>query len=360
MSARIRPFAVVAVASLVFLVACGHEQGHHAEADLPTLQVAVADVQEIRGPKPIEVRGVVQPARQATLSSRIMGPVIALEVRAGDIVAKDQTLLEIQPEMSEGQLNQAQGALAQAKAALALAERNYKRFEALHAEKAASDLEFDMAQMQLDQARGAVTQAQGAVRTASSFADDSVVRAPFAARVVSTMVEVGDLVAPGRPLMTVESLEGYQMWLTVREADSHRVALGQEVEMQFDARPELGTITDRIVEIVPSADPATHTFTVKVALPDIDVRSGLSGRALLPGDEGEYIAVPSSAVHHRGGLELVILRDDDGTARTRAVTTGQALPGDRVEILSGLKAGDMVVVDAPGPVADGTPLEIAS
>ena len=360
MSARIRPFAVFTVAALVVASACGHEEAQHAQADLPTLRVAVADVQEIRGPKPIEVRGVVQPARQATLSSRTMGPVMSLDVRAGDIVAKDQTLLEIQPEMSEGQLDQAEGALAQAKAALALAERNYKRFETLHAEKAASDLEFEMAQMQLEQARGAVTQAEGAVRTASSVAKDSVVRAPFAARVVSTMVEVGDLVAPGRPLVTVESLGGFQMWLTVREADSHRVAVGQEVEMKFDARPELGTIKDRIVEIVPSADPATHTFTVKVTLPKIDVRSGLSGRALLPGDEDEYIAVPSSAVHRRGGLELVILRDDDGTARTRAVTTGQALPDNRVEVLSGLKPGDVVVLDAPGPLADGTPLEIAS
>ena len=146
----------------------------------------------------------------------------------------------------------------------------------------------------------------------------------------------------------------------MREADNHRVEIGQEVEARFDSRPEIGVVTCRVVEIVPSADSATHTFTVKVALEGLDVRSGLSGRALLPGDPAEYLAVPTSAVHRRGGLELVVVRAADGTARTRAVTTGQALADDRVEVLSGLEAGSEVVVNAPGPVADGTPLEISS
>ncbi len=348
---------LITMAALFLTFGCGHDEPRRAEAGLEPMTVEVTAVERISGPRAIEVRGVVQPARQATMSSRVMGPVVALKVRAGAIVAKDQILLEIQPETSEGQLGQAQGALAQARAAFSLAERNYQRFKNLHEENAASDLEFEMAEMQLEQTRGAVTQAEGAVRTASSVAKDSVVRAPFAARVVNTMVEVGDLVAPGRPLVKVESLEGQQLWLTVREADNHRVRVGQEVEMRFDARPEFGTITDQVVEIVPSADTATHTFTVKVALSGLDARSGLSGRALLPGDDAEYLAVPSSAVHRRGGLELVVIRDADGTSRTRAVTTGQSLADGRVEVLSGLEAGAEVVVDVPGPVADGTPLE---
>ena len=352
--------ALAPIAAIVFTTACGHDEPHRAGADLDALNVEIVTVERITGPRPIDVRGTVHAARQATVSSRVMGPVVALKVRAGAIVADGQTLLEIQPETSEGQLAQAQGALAQAEAVLSLAERNYQRYEALHAEKAASDLELDMAKMQFGQAQGAVTQAEGAVRAASSVANESIVRAPFAARVMETMVEVGDLAAPGRPLVRLESLEEQQLWLTVREADNHRIEIGQEVEARFDSRPEIGVVTCRVVEIVPSADPATHTFTVKVALEGLDVRSGLSGRALLPGDPVEYLAVPSSAVHRRGGLELVVVRAADGTARTRAVTTGQALADDRVEVLSGLVAGSEVVVNAPGPVADGTPLEIQS
>ena len=79
---------------------------------------------------------------------------------------------------------------------------------------------------------------------------------------------------------------------------------------------------------------------------------------LLPGDAVERLAIPSSAVHRRGGLELVVIRGPDGLARTRAVTTGAELAEGRVEVLSGLKEGDEVLVDAPAPLPDGTPVEV--
>jgi RND family efflux transporter MFP subunit len=287
-----------------------------------------------------------------------MGPVVAIHVTAGSAVANGQRLLEIQPETTEGQLAQASGALSQAQAARALAERNYRRFEALHAEGAASDLELDMARMEFERAQGAVEQAEGAVQAATSVAGESVVRAPFSGRVVETLVEVGDLAAPGRPLVRVESTGGQQFWLTVREADIGRLSLGQPLGVTIDTRPDLGTIDGRVIEVVPSADPATHTFTVKVGLSGTELPTGLSGRARITGDLTDRLVVPTSTIHRRGGLELAVVRSDDGTARTRAVTTGRTLDDGLIEVLSGLDEGEQVVVDIPGPVADGTPLEV--
>ena len=340
------------------MAACGHEEPKTAEAELEALTVTTAEVALMTASKPIEVRGVVQPSRQAAVSSRVMGPVVALSVNAGSVVSKGQTLLEIQPEASQGQLAQAQGALAQAEAGLALAERNYERYRALHAEKAASDLELDMAKMQFEQASGAVSQAKGAVRAASSVAAESEVKAPFSAQVIETLVEVGDLAAPGRPLVRLESLENQQIWLTVRARDAGRVEVGDEIAVRFDARPDLGTVTGSVDEIVPSADPATHTLTVKVGLGDTAIPSGFSGRATIEGDVTERLVIPESALHHRGGLELVVVRSGDGTARTRAVTSGAAAGEGLIEVLSGLDPGESIVLDAPGPVADGTPLEL--
>lgn len=351
--------ALIPLMAVALTTACGHEEPQRAEADLQPVKVEVADVEHVSQAKPIDVRGIVHPTRQAAVSSRVMGPVIALNVRAGATVAKGQVLLEIQPEAVDGQLAQARGALAQAQAALALSERNFQRFEALHAEQAASELELDMARMQFKQARGAVAQAEGAVSAASSVAAESEVSAPFAARVIKTLVEVGDLAAPGRPLVRVESLEGQQIWLTVRESDIQRVAEGDQVGVRLDARPELGEVTGAVREIVPLADLATHTFTVKVALGEIEVPSGLSGRAVISGDSTDRLVVPVSAVYRRGGLELVVVRATDGTARTRAVTTGGIIGDGRIEILSGVDEGESVVTNAPGPVADGTPLELS-
>jgi len=340
------------------VVACGSHEAELAEAEHAPVTVSIQPVERITDTQAIEVRGTVQPTRQASLSSRVMGPVVSVRVRAGDTVAAGQTLIEIQAEASDGQLAQARGALAQAEAALALAERNYQRYQALHEEAAASDLELDMARMQFEQAEGAVKQANGAVQGAMSIASESNVAAPFSARVVRTMVEAGDLAAPGRPLVQVESREGRQFRMSVRESDIHRLSVGDEIPVRLDSRPELGTLTGTIREIEPAADPVTHTITVEADLGKLEIPSGLSGRATIPGDAGDRLFVPASAVHHRGGLELVVTRAADGTARTRAVTSGAEVGEGRIEILSGLDEGDQVAVDLAAPVADGTPLEV--
>lgn len=349
---------LVSLTVLTGVAACGHHEAEQAPSSFDPVSVTTVAVERTTAGRAIEVRGTVQPAREANISSRAMGPVVAIHVAAGSKVSKGQKLLEIQPEATEGQLAQATGALSQAQAALALAERNYRRFEALHTEGAASDLELDMARMEYDRAEGAVKQAKGAVQGATSVAGESVVRAPFDGRVVDTLVEVGDLAAPGRPLVRVESTGGQQIWLTVRETDIARLHVGQSLAVSIDARSDLGTIDGIVAEIVPSADAATHTFTVKVALPGVALRTGLSGRATITGDLTDRLVIPSAAVHPRGGLELVVVRSVDGTARTRAVTTGRELDGDRVEVLSGLDEGEQVAVDITGPVADGTPLEV--
>ncbi len=354
-----RPVLALILTGLAVVAAgCGASHDERSEASPTPIKAHLEPVKLLQDGKPILVYGTVQPRRQSVVSSRATGPVMAVRVQAGDVVAKGQALLEIAPETADGQAAQAKGALSQAQAALALAEKNLRRYEALHEEKAASDLELDMARTQHEQAMGAVKQAEGAVQAASTIAAEAVVRAPFAARVVEKLVDVGDLAAPGRPLVRLESRSGRKIWLTVRETDIRHVHQGQHLKVRMDARPDLGTLDGVVAEIMPAADAATHTFTVKVTLPDADISSGLAGRAEIPGASVDRLVIPSSAVHRRGGLELVVVRDADGTARTRAVTTGNPVGDDRVEVLSGLAEGDQVVVDAPGPVADGTPVEV--
>ncbi len=354
---RLQAVSITAVLALT-IAACGGHESHRAGAELPAVESHLAPVEKVLDARTIEIYGIVQPSRQSFVSGRVMGPVVAVHVQGGDVVEKGRLLLEIDPDTSDGQVAQAQGVLAQAQAALALAEKNYRRFEKLNAEKAASDLELDMARMQYEQATGAVRQAEGAVLSASSVAKESGIRAPFAARVVDTLVEVGDLAAPGRPLVRLESLSGRQLWLTVREGDIHRFRAGDKIEVGFDSMPAGRRFPGTVDEIVPAADPATHTFTVKVGVEDIEIASGSSGRGYLQGEPAERLVVPASAVHQRGGLELVVIRGTDGLARTRAVTTGTRLEDGRMEILSGLQEGDEALIDIAGPLPDGTPVEV--
>jgi hypothetical protein len=127
--------------------------------------------------------------------------------------------------------------------------------------------------------------------------------------------------------------------------------VGVAIESLGDSGPTEG----RIAQNDPSADDASRTFTVKVTLgPHAGLRSGLYGQLLLPGGERSGLSVPSSAVVSRGQMQSVFAVQD-GTARLRLVRLGALLDG-RYEVLSGLAAGDRVVLD-PSAVADGSPVE---
>jgi RND family efflux transporter MFP subunit len=286
------------------------------------------------------------------VSSRVMASVVAVPVKEGDLVEKGQLLVEIDPATAEGQEAQARGALAQAKAGFALAERNYQRFQALQKSGSASELELDMARMQYEQARGAVEQATGAVGAAASVAKESRVVAPFAGRVARKMVDPGDLAAPGRPLVMVESTAGRRLVLMVPEsvAVASKLRAGPRLPVTIDALPGR-TFEGRVVEMSPGADPASHSFAAKVEV-DADVPTGVAGRAVVETGRRTAIVVPGSAVLAQGGMSLVVVKDEAGKARTRAVTLG-ARAGDGVEVLSGLKGGEELLVGLAQAPADG-------
>jgi hypothetical protein len=100
-----------------------------------------------------------------------------------------------------------------------------------------------------------------------------------------------------------------------------------------------------VVEATPGADPMSHSFAVKVAFPGVDVASGSAGRASIEVGTREVVAVPKTAVLRQGGLTLVVERDGEGRAVSRVVTLGGPLGEDRVEVLSGLAGGEIVLMD---------------
>jgi RND family efflux transporter MFP subunit len=338
--------ALSALTLAAWLPGCG---GGHKTVE-PVAPIAItaslAVAERVAAAEEIELTGTVVAERVTEVSSRVMALVTAVRAEVGDSVAKGQVLVEIDPQTASGQLSQAQGGLAQARANLALAERNYERFKNLAASEAASQMELDMARAQYEAAKGAVEQATGAVASASSVAAESRVVAPFAGRIAARMVEAGDLASPGRPLLRVESTAGRRLAVAVPEGvfAQRRAKLGDRVAVAVDARPDLGRMSGRIVEIAPGPDPVTHAVAVEIELAAADVGTGSFGRAYLPGAQREAVAVPAGAVLRQGGAALVVVRGADGTALSRAVTVGETLADGRLEVLTGLAGGETVLV----------------
>ncbi len=347
---------MAAVAS-AFLAGCGgsHSSSKDSSSSLPPVSAATAVAEKASLPDRLTLYGTVTADRTAAVSSRVMANVVAVPARVGQSVAAGDVLVEIDPQTATGQVAQAQGALAQARAALSLAERNYERYKALAASGSASALELDMVRMQYEQAKGAVQQGEGAVDAASSVARESRVAAPFAGRVAARLVEAGDLAAPGRPLVTVESATGRRLVVAVPAGTvlASGLAAGRKLPVRIDGMA--ADLTGSVVEMSPGADPASHTYAVTLELEGARVATGLTGRAFLEAAPRATVLVPESAVLASGGVTLVAVKDDTGRARTRAVTTGAASAG-KVEILSGLSGGETVLVGLAAPPADGAPV----
>lgn len=346
------PLSILLAALLA--LGCSHDSRQSSSA-ATILKARIARVEAREVPRIISVHGTIQAENDAVLSSRAMGPVVHEYVRLGDRVQKGDKLLEIEERMSSGMLAQAQGALAQAQAAEVLAATNLKRFKALFAAQACSQLELDMAVMQQETAAGAVRQSQGAVDAAAAVSNESTIRAPFAGVVVEKFVSVGDLIAPGRPLIRVQSKQGLNLAFSVRSADAAHLTKGAPLSCKLDQSNREFSAT--ITEIAPAADPTTHTVSVKAQLNDEDsLVAGFTATAELPGELTEVILTPRSSIYATGGLQLVTAVDSAGLARTCAVTTGRERD-DLIEALSGLMEGDIVVIDRTGPIAAGTRIE---
>ena len=370
------------VAACFFLGAC-HEDPRKAEAIVsqPVAANTVAAA-AVEWPSISEAVGTTRARTSAVISSKVMGYVGEVKVRVGDTVKAGELLVTVDSRDLDAAWKQAQAArqeavdagqevtnaVASAQANLDFAKATFRRMDDLYQKKSISDQEYDEATSKLKVAQAAydmsvsrraqlgakLRQADEAVNAAAVMRGYSEIRAPFAGIVTDKPVDPGVLATPGAPLLTVEQAGALRLEVPVDEtflADTH---VGQPVTVRFDSLNR--TIEARVSEIVPSVDPASRAFVVKIDLPGIpNLRSGVYGKAQFSRGTRQVIAVPAAAVTEQGQVQSVMV-DDSGVARTRLVTTGQK-QGDQVEILSGLNVGELVISPRPLTLADGARLE---
>jgi RND family efflux transporter MFP subunit len=246
-------------------------------------------------------------AREAVLAAKVMGSILEIRKRAGDTVKQGEVLVVLDDREVAGNIGQAEGGLAQAQAAASLAEANYKRYQLLFERGSASQLELDQARFAHESAQGAVRQATSAVEGAGSYRSYAHIPAPFDGRVVDRLAEVGDLAAPGRPLMSVEDARRLRLHVSLSENEMAAATTGDSVQVEV---PSLAgrAWTGTVAEVVPAVDPATRTLLVKIDLPeDPALRSGMFARARFVAGTRDGLRVPRAALVRRGGMDGVFV-----------------------------------------------------
>jgi len=247
---------------------------------------------------------------------------------------------------------QAQQAASHQEHDAVLAKQKTARAELVRAEAMMQALQAKQRQVlaKIAQARAEVANAQVSLGYAT-------IRARLDGVVLEKRVEVGALAAPGVSLLTLEDPRGYRLEAHVPESQVGGMALGMQVAVTVEAlgrQEQAGTVG----EMVPTADPTSRTFVVKIDLPQgAGLRSGMYGKTRFPKGERVALLLPQSALMERGQLQSVYVVEEREMARLRLVKTGKAY-GDRVEILAGLKGGDMVVVVGLDRLFDGATVEV--
>jgi RND family efflux transporter MFP subunit len=380
---------LLALLLLLASAACGDKigPGNQAPQRPAPLAAEAAEALASRRTTHYEAVGALRARSQATLASKSLGTVRRVLAREGQAVTAGQILVEIDRRQvgaqlqasealraeAERGLKAAEAAREAARAGAELARLTHERYGQLLAEKAVSRQEFDESQARHRQAQALLEGAEAAAaaagfrvrgaeagRAMAAVSDgDATVSAPFAGTVSAKLVEEGDLAAPGTPLLRIEGQAGLRVDLALPE--EHLGALQLEQPLAVTVPAAGGAELEGAVEtITPWADPRSRTFLVQVRLPHRPgLRSGMFARVRVPLGAAEQILVPRSAILTQGQLTGIFLLDPQAVARFRLVRTGMAV-GERVEILSGLKAGERYLPHPPPGLTDGTPVEARS
>jgi RND family efflux transporter MFP subunit len=339
----------------------GHETAEPRHAgEAVAVHTETVRLEEV--PVTVSAVGTTEAYARATPGTRLMGRVVQVGVMEGQRVQEGTVLGRIENRDLDAQRQQAQSALEEAQAVLANTETNVQRMRNLHEERAVPKQRLDEAETQYRRAQAGVAAAQGALQEVEANLGYSVIRSPLDGVVVRKFVQVGDMASPGAPLFTVEQQDPMKVVVEVGERDLQHIQVEAPVQVDVEALDQAAPSgwLGRVEAIVPSADPMSRTFQVKVLLdnPDGVINSGMFARVGFQKGERPGILVPQAATLRRGQLEGVYVVQD-GQARLRWVRLGKTF-GPRREVISGLEPGEIIVVAGLDDLRDGVPVEVGA
>ena len=384
----------VAVVLLLLVVSAG---GWYWATSVQAAAVRVAPVavkSASAGPGAVlNASGYVTARRRATVSSKVTGKVVEIfieegqAVKAGQVLARlDDSQARAEMSLAEARLAASRRSVAEDEARLREAQLNHQRRERLLKEGVVGRAELDTAQAEVDSikaridfAREQIGVAESQVNLSRTYLNDMVVRAPFSGVAISKDAQPGEMISPVSAgggftrtgIGTIVDMSSLEIEVDVNESFINRVKSGQKVEAVLDAYPDW-RIPAHVITTVPTADRQKATVRVRIGFDELDPRilpdMGVKVSFLRDAEPTSAIAtsantaaaarfeIPKAAVRTDNDRPVVFVVRDNRVER-RAVRTGLE-QGDVVEVLSGVSAGEQVVINPPATLKDGDRIRI--
>ncbi len=384
--------------TIVAAAACGTADGKVADSEAgvpPAVKITTATVVQQPITRTLHVTGTLTAEDQAEVSAETAGRVVSTPVERGTRVDQGDVLVSISATETEAQLREAEANAAQieahlgiegnrpfnvervpevanAKASLALAESEFARIQTLLDQRVVSQSEFDQrktqveaARLQLESAKNAARQlveslesARARILLARKALADTSVRAPFAGLVAERKVSVGDYVTRGAQVATVVRISPLRVELTVPEQAVSKVRAGAPVTLSVDAYPGR-SFPGQVRFVSPALKAEQRSLTVEAVVPNPDgvLKPGLFATAEIQEATSEpVLLVPAAAVQTTAGTSrLYVVKGD--RVEERFIATGQPV-GSMVEIMTGVKADELVAVNNAAQLADGLRVKV--
>jgi RND family efflux transporter MFP subunit len=301
----------------------------------------IAEARLVRLPQIETAVGTIRPVHETTIGAKLLARVVEVNLQAGQVVNAGDVLVRLDDTDLRAKRQQAEAVLSAAEASRVQAEADANRSAVLVQSRAVSRQEYERTTTALKSADAELNRAKESINEIQAMLDWATIRSPIKGIVIDKKVDVGDMVTPGQMLATLFDPNRMQLVASVRESLAHRLKVGQPIEVQIEnfKKQGIGTIS----EIVPEAESSSRAFQVKVTGPCPEgIYSGMFGRILIPLDEEQILVIPRRAVQSVGQLDEVNLTTSGALSR-RAVRLGRTI-GEDVEVLSGLREGESVLV----------------
>ncbi|MGQ0709794.1 MAG: efflux RND transporter periplasmic adaptor subunit [Rhodoferax sp.] len=298
----------------------------------------------------VQLDGVIEAVRQATVAAQAGGRIRALHVKAGEHVRAGQLLALVDDRESTAGVQRSQAQLAQAEAQWREAQAQVQRVRSLQGQGFVSQSALDTAEMQLQSAQAVREQAQVGVRQAGLQQGYTRLVAPYDAWVLQTHAQAGDLAVMGSPIVTLYAPQPLRAVVQLPASRRGLAQHAQRVEVLVEDGAQARAIAPRSTQLVPAADPVAQTQEWRLELAPQDSAALVPGQQVQVrlgggGDGGvQAMRIPQQALVRRGELSAVYVQTGQGYA-LRAVRTVGVPAGDMVEIASGLREGDVVALD---------------
>lgn len=349
----------LAVAVMLTVAGCAQKQQAPQQATLvKTMQVIKRDT-----PLVYDYTGFVEAQQEMELKAQVTGQITGKFFKGGDVVTEGQSLYTIDPRTYQANLLNAQAGLANARAALANAALDAERYSKLYEQSAVSKQVLDNAVMMRDQAQAAVNAQEALLQNAQKDMNETTVTAPFAGRIDTTALEVGNFVTAGQTVLAKIS-DTNPVFIKFSVAETEYLKLLNANNSLDNLRAVLADgstyeLTGRVSEVNRGINDATGTMTIRALFenPNRKLLPGMFAHIrAIGGEKNDAMLIPQRAIVELMYKKFVYVIGSDNKVSMKEVTLGQKV--DRMVIVeSGLQGDEIVVVEGTGKVRQGAEVQ---